>query len=594
MRLTNGKGEQVQLGSSVGKGGQGEVFRCQIGGQGFAAKLLKATGDAATALTERRVRAMVESPPPGWRDEASGRVLVAWPVEVLLDNGRFAGFIMPLLESGAMAEIHMISNPSSRIEKTAPPWTKTFGDWQRCIRTASNLARAVEVVHGADVVIGDFNNRNILVRDDATVTLLDCDSMQIRARSGEVFRCSVGTMDYTPPELLHKKLDEVVREKSGDLFALARHIHELLLEGESPFSGVWKAAGEKPSQQELSRLGLWVFRGDTRLQPRPAAPAIAILPPTVLELFRRALVSGADDPTQRPSATEWRASIEALESSLTRCASNQHHQYRQSLPACPWCNRHGTAAVAPSVPTQRPLLPPPLPPTVRPAAPPRSSASGKKWAAAAVAAVALVVGVPKVLNNSPRQAAGAKAPPLAQVTTAATVLGVTVRPAPTATAPATTALRANTAPAIAPPTTAPPPPTTPAPTTTLPPVARLNALIAADHAELEALVGSWIPQLSAKWDGVPYKGTVYGFKEILAEHEALRQKYKARIAGGNDFNFKLPPPHEWYITLVPQAFPGPDEVLGWCEQEGFAWDDCFAKQISHDDSGTTMKIRPKS
>ncbi len=64
-------------------------------------------------------------------------------------------------------EIHTLSNPSNRVNPLpgAPAWT-VHASWLHLVNVAANLCLAVDVVHRVDAVVGDFQERNILVSDD--------------------------------------------------------------------------------------------------------------------------------------------------------------------------------------------------------------------------------------------------------------------------------------------------------------------------------------------------------------------------------------------------------------------------------------------
>jgi hypothetical protein len=223
------------------------------------------------------------------------------------------------------------------------------------------------VLHDAGVVIGDFNLKNIRVSKQALVTLIDCDSMQITdPAGGERFFCSVVMPEFLPPELVGASLHKTVRHPSGDLYALAIHLYQLLLQGEHPFRGMWTGNGEKPQIPDLARDGMWALRSGGSLTPRPSAIGADILPANVLELFRRAFEDGAGDPGRRPSAAQWRDALNDLGNQLGRCPRNPSHWYVRTLSTCPWCRHVGSPT------NQNPLPPiPPMPPiaTVQPAPP---------------------------------------------------------------------------------------------------------------------------------------------------------------------------------------------------------------------------------
>ena len=82
------------------------------------------------------------------------------------------------------------------------------------IRTARNLSAAVSALHNVGYVVGDFNQKNVLVNGKALVTLIDTDSFQVTdPATGEIHRCTVGTADYTPPEAVGHRYEEIDRAK---------------------------------------------------------------------------------------------------------------------------------------------------------------------------------------------------------------------------------------------------------------------------------------------------------------------------------------------------------------------------------------------
>ena len=160
------------------------------------------------------------------------------------------------------------------------------------------------------VVIGDFNERNSRVTRDARISLLDCDSMQISdaATRGHFF-CRVGRPEFTPPELINADWSKTVRQPSSDLFALAIHIYQFLLEGEHPFRGVWNGPGDKPSVNILAAQATWAHQGGGMLQPRPSAIPADMLPRSIMSMFKEAFEDGAVNPAARPTARAWHQAL---------------------------------------------------------------------------------------------------------------------------------------------------------------------------------------------------------------------------------------------------------------------------------------------
>ncbi len=91
-------------------------------------------------------------------------------------------------------------------------------------------------IHGFGYVVGDVKPENLLVNASMQVCAIDTDSFQVTdPASGAVYRCTVGTPDYTPPELWGLKFEEIDRTIRHDLFGLAALIY-LFLFGKHPYS----------------------------------------------------------------------------------------------------------------------------------------------------------------------------------------------------------------------------------------------------------------------------------------------------------------------------------------------------------------------
>ncbi|HEY0812043.1 MAG TPA: beta-propeller fold lactonase family protein [Pseudonocardia sp.] len=332
MRLSD-----LDVGPPLSQGGQGTIHVVLDAPERVLKRFHEAELARASDL-EERLRAMVALRPAGWR-EASGHTMLAWPSDVVLDGSRFVGHVMPRLRLADVVELHVLANPSDRSDprSATPGWVRGF-TWRHLVRTGANLALAIDVLHRSDYVVGDFNERNVLVRFDTRVTLVDCDSMQVpNPRSGPPFLCGVGRAEFTAPELLDVDLATTPRRASSDLFALAVHVFQLLMEGVHPFDGVWHGDGEKPRRHQLARHGLFAYAGDPRLRPRPSAMPFDLLPQEIRELFTRAFVLGAADPDARPTGREWHDALGRCAADLRTCAAAERHVYPAHHAHCPWC-----------------------------------------------------------------------------------------------------------------------------------------------------------------------------------------------------------------------------------------------------------------
>lgn len=194
-------------------------------------------------------------------------------------------------------------------------------------------------------MVGDVNQKNVMVSARATVQFVDCDSFQVRSPSGKIYRCGVGVPEYTPPELQGRSFKDFDRHPHHDLFGLAVLVFHLLMMGRHPFSGVYSGHGDMPLEKAIQG-GHFAYARDsraTRMSPPPNTLPVTILDASLLQLFERAFLGQATQ--KRPSAMEWKQALDGLMQSLTKCRVDPRHVYPGSAAACPWCYLTGTAGI---------------------------------------------------------------------------------------------------------------------------------------------------------------------------------------------------------------------------------------------------------
>jgi hypothetical protein len=284
-----------------------------------------------------RKLALMLANPPFNLDDSQARAAIVWPVERLLKpdfSKQVAGFLMPRLH--AMRPLMDFYNPRAR--RQVVPWFT----YQYLHRTACNLAAAVNRLHQRGYVIGDVNESNVLVAENAIVTLVDTDSFQVRdPLTGTVIRCPVGKPEFTPPELIHARFAEIDRTVEHDRFGLAVLIFQILMEGAHPFAGVYAGAGEPPPLEARITAGHFSYNVSRtgNYRPMPTAPAFEMLTPALRQFFTQAFVIGHTLPSLRPTAQQWADALHVAEQTLLMCAANGQHRYGNHLRACPWCER---------------------------------------------------------------------------------------------------------------------------------------------------------------------------------------------------------------------------------------------------------------
>ena len=265
--------------------------------------------------------------------------IAAWPISTL-SNGTSAaveGILMPRIADHK--EIHHLYSVAQR-KKDFPE-----ADWGFLLHTARNCAIAFESVHGQGHIVGDVNQKNVMVSKKGIVALVDCDSFQVK-EGNRIFRCGVGVPEYTPPELHGKKFTDLDRDANHDLFGLAVMVFHLLMMGRHPFAGVPQINIDIPIEKAIQD-GLYAYtRNPSKLKPPPHVPPLAMLDVPTRELFERAFGS-----RQRPTATEWRGVLDASMKGLQRCKNDPNHAY-PTAGSCPWCQLIAVARLMFFIPSQ--------------------------------------------------------------------------------------------------------------------------------------------------------------------------------------------------------------------------------------------------
>lgn len=270
----NGKRLTLSPAQAIGKGGEADVYDI---GQGLALKLWKAPGHpdllGDPALEENARRRI---------DEQQGKLgafprglpaRVVAPLDAATDRSgrRVVGYTMrllahaePLLRLGERA-----SRPAGTGAARVPP---LFLD----------LLATVSAIHRAGVVIGDFNDLNVLVTG-AEAHLIDADSFQFGP-----YPCGVFTERFVDPLLCDPRAPRPVLSRphgtGSDWYAFTAMLFRSLLLVD-PFGGVYQppagqAAVPHPARP-LRRIS--VLHAGVKY-PRPAEPP-DVLPDDLLHHF---------------------------------------------------------------------------------------------------------------------------------------------------------------------------------------------------------------------------------------------------------------------------------------------------------------------
>ncbi len=323
---------------AVGKGGEGSVYKLV----NFPNHVLKIFLDSKRSETRhKKLLAMLATP---LSEDAMKQI--TWPVDVVYENGNFAGYVMPAIKNNEDLNVMYSDKYTCSLSEK--------------ITIAKNLCAAINSVHEANQVCGDLNPKNISVDPNcAIVTLVDTDSYHIsEADSSRVYRCEVGLPEYLPREIQEKmKNGQTLATaplptftKQSDLFALAVHIFALLMNGCHPFAcavdnkhninhlSISQVSVVAPQPIDNICSGFFPFYNTKPGITTPKyAPTFDYLPKNIQDLFIRAFVKGHTDPSQRPDAVEWYNALSTMQKDLKTCQTDSHHMYPSHNTDCPWC-----------------------------------------------------------------------------------------------------------------------------------------------------------------------------------------------------------------------------------------------------------------
>jgi DNA-binding helix-hairpin-helix protein with protein kinase domain len=321
--LFNSRGNPIQLGRELGRGGEGAVYETQ-GAPGFVAKVYLSPPDTKK---QSKLTFMTQA------GDASLLKYAAWPQDTLhkQKSGPVVGFLMGKVTG--KDPVHMVYGPKHRRQQ------RPNVGWDFLLYVARNTAAAFDTLHSHGHVLGDVNQGNVMVGGDSQVVLIDSDSYQIRANN-TVHLCEVGVSHFTPPELQGiSSFKGVTRTSNHDNFGLALLIFHLLFGGRHPYSGVPLRKGVGDALETDIKEFRYAYARDAQsrgIGPPPGSISLSMVPDAMEAMFQQAFTErGAN--SGRPTASQWVQALDAQRQHLKKCAASRTHIFPSHLNACPWC-----------------------------------------------------------------------------------------------------------------------------------------------------------------------------------------------------------------------------------------------------------------
>jgi hypothetical protein len=202
----------------------------------------------------------------------------------------------------------------------------------RVVEVLLDLHRTLAALHQRGVVIGDFNDLNVLVGSDGAAHLIDADSFSFAG-----FVCAVFTERFVDPLLCDPSAAAPVlvqpHNPGSDWYAFTIMVMRCLL-CVGPYGGVFRPGLGEPAVAHAARPLRRISVFDPRvLYPKPALPIFS-LPDELLEHLRGVFIEDRRAPFPR-------ALLESLVFARCRSCGLEH-----AHPRCPACT------------TRLPLAPP--------------------------------------------------------------------------------------------------------------------------------------------------------------------------------------------------------------------------------------------
>jgi hypothetical protein len=327
MRIyVGGKKMNIAPAQAIGKGGEADIYDL---GNGQALKVFKSPTHAdflGQPAAQRAAETRLQVHQTKLKEFPKGlpsRVVA--PLDIATDGSKknIVGYAMRFVRGGE----HFL-------RLAEPLFRQTECDGARVTRLFSDLHLTVEVLHREGVVIGDFNDLNILAVDDAAY-VIDADSFQFGN-----FPCTVFTGRFVDPTLCRAgaSAPELVKPHTAesDWYAFAVMLFQSLF-FIGPWDGVFKPkdAARRVPQEARSLNRISVFDPEVRL-PKSARP-FETVPDELLDFFKNVFVCDRrwGFPRELLAGLRW-----------TRCATCGLEHARQQ---CPKCTRLSLPAALPAL-----------------------------------------------------------------------------------------------------------------------------------------------------------------------------------------------------------------------------------------------------
>lgn len=290
---------------------------CGSGGSGEVYKILSPTyltnqvvklyhKERLTKEAENKIRHLISKKINQGEHES-----IVWIKNVVLDNGKFAGFTMNYADGIGLEQF---LNDRWWRKNDTKDWDKFKLENEKGIenrvRLCSNIAVAINIIHkNSNYTIADIKPSNFKIHKNGLVSIIDIDNIEVVENTKVLYAAQVITPDFSPPEF-HNGLDykQSAASQNWDRYSLGILFYNILC-GIHPFLGVGcKSPYDNCTDcPDMIKNGLFLHgrKSDYINFKQPQHSNFISLPTEIKSLFLQCFDNGHDKPQLRPSAEDW-------------------------------------------------------------------------------------------------------------------------------------------------------------------------------------------------------------------------------------------------------------------------------------------------
>lgn len=359
--LTTLSGHSITIDSNhFGQGGAGTVHRIEQPPSRSDSHCVKIYShkEFLTDGHKNKLLFQIKNPPKSIVN--NGKFVLCWPIDLVFENGKYIGFVMPMAFSGSEKMTHLTAGdfPNCTPDKMKSAFARNTHDGAvNRLGLCWNIATAIHNLHNAsqEYVLVDLKPENFLFTSDRKISVIDLDNVQISQHGNVLHHANLTSADYQPVEGLNGTVDPACHlvDQSWDLFALAVLYYKLLF-GIHPYHATF-SSNYDGSNAILNGLYVHGSKSHHVVSKHPYHDCLRKAPQTIQDIFYRAFDTGHSEPEKRPTAENFAKLFYGEYDNLKKKGSTSTNDW---IGACSIAKSAKPAAAAPTPSSSKAPIPP--------------------------------------------------------------------------------------------------------------------------------------------------------------------------------------------------------------------------------------------